>query len=261
MPPPQRAHLPARLLSSDTVTDEATSDNATTPLLAKAMAAKEATLDEARPTAVARQHARGRWTARERIAAAFDPETFVEYGQLAQPQIRSLGDAPADGSVMGVGRVDGVAVCAFTYDYTVMGGSQSPTNHRKVDRMMEVAERNRWPVIFWSEGAGARATELFYDSRAVQRLRPAAAIPVRHARFHDRDGCGEVRSRASQRPHPGGAQRCRRADPDRATAGDGAHPTAARGPQAPHRSLVACPATAAVAGRLAGGPPPQQSGA
>ncbi|MXZ15470.1 MAG: biotin carboxylase, partial [Acidimicrobiales bacterium] len=99
------------------------------PLLAKAMAAREATLDEARPEAVARQHARGRWTARERIAALFDPDTFVEYGQLAQPQIRSLGDGPADGLVMGVGQVDGVSVCAFTYDYTVMGGSQSPTNH------------------------------------------------------------------------------------------------------------------------------------
>lgn len=152
------------------------------PLLAKAMAAKEATLDESRPDAVARQHARGRWTARERITALFDPGTFVEYGQLAQPQRRSLGNAPADGLVMGVGQVDGVAVCAFSYDYTVMGGSQSPRNHRKMDRMMEVAERNRWPVIFWSEGGGARATELHYDGGTVttfvQLARLSGLVPI-----------------------------------------------------------------------------------
>ncbi|WP_419916132.1 acyl-CoA carboxylase subunit beta [Candidatus Poriferisodalis sp.] len=164
------------------MSDEASPESDVPPLLAKAMAAKEATLDEARPAAVERQHARGRWTARERIAALFDPGTFVEYGQLAQPQIRSLGDAPADGLVMGVGRVDGVAVCAFTYDYTVMGGSQSPHNHRKVDRMMEVAERNRWPVIFWSEGAGARATELYYASGTVttfiQLAKMSGLVPI-----------------------------------------------------------------------------------
>ena len=165
-------------MSDDVVPDEPELP----PRLAKAMAAKEATLDAARSVAVARQHARGRWTARQRIAALFDPETFVEYGQLAQPQIRSLGDAPADGLVMGVGLVDGVSVCAFSYDYTVMGGSQSPTNHRKVDRMMEVAERNRWPVLFWSEGAGARATELFYDSGTVttfiQLARLSGLVPI-----------------------------------------------------------------------------------
>ncbi|MCY3586599.1 MAG: biotin carboxylase [Acidimicrobiaceae bacterium] len=164
------------------MSDEAAPEPEMPPLLAKAMAAREATLDEARPEAVARQHARGRWTARERIAALFDPDTFVEYGQLAQPQIRSLGDGPADGLVMGVGQVDGVSVCAFTYDYTVMGGSQSPTNHRKVDRLMEVAERNRWPVIFWSEGAGARATELFYESGTattfIQLARLSGLVPI-----------------------------------------------------------------------------------
>lgn len=152
------------------------------PLLAKTQAARRATLDDARPEAIARQHGRGRWTARERITALFDPETFVEYGQLAQPQRRSLGDAPADGLVMGVGLVDGVSVCAFTYDYTVMGGSQSPRNHRKMDRMMEVTERNRWPVVFWSEGGGARASELHYDggmvTTFVQLARLSGLVPI-----------------------------------------------------------------------------------
>ncbi|WP_423923618.1 acyl-CoA carboxylase subunit beta [Candidatus Poriferisodalis sp.] len=164
------------------MTEDASPEPDISPLLAKTLAARDATLDETRPTAVARQHARGRWTARERIAALFDPGTFVEYGQLAQPQLRSLGDAPADGLVMGVGLVDGVSVCAFTYDYTVMGGSQSPRNHRKMDRMMEVAERNRWPIIFWSEGGGARASELHYDggmvTTFVQLARLSGLVPI-----------------------------------------------------------------------------------
>ncbi len=157
-------------------------DDEIPPLLAKAESARQDTLDDARPVAINRQHSRGRWSARERISALFDPGTFVEYGQLAQPQRRSLGDAPADGLVMGVGLVDGVSVCAFTYDYTVMGGSQSPQNHRKMDRMMQVAERNRWPLVFWSEGGGARASELHYDggmvTTFVQLARLSGLIPI-----------------------------------------------------------------------------------
>ncbi|MGD9752849.1 MAG: acyl-CoA carboxylase subunit beta [Acidimicrobiia bacterium] len=144
--------------------------------------ARAATLDASRTAAVQRQHDRGRWTARERIAALFDPDTFVEYGQLAQPKTRALGDGPADGLIMGVGLVDGRPVCAFTYDYTVFGGSQSPRNHRKMDRMLALAERNRWPVVCWSEGGGARANELDYDggmvTTFVQFARMSGLVPM-----------------------------------------------------------------------------------
>ena len=95
------------------------------PLLRKLLDARAATLDAARPEAVARQHERGRWTARERIEALFDGDTFVEYGQLVRPASRQLGAGPADGLVMGVGLVDGSPVCAFSYDYTVFGGGSS----------------------------------------------------------------------------------------------------------------------------------------
>jgi len=152
------------------------------PLLQKVRDARAASLDAARPEAIARQHGRGRWTARERIEAFFDPGTFVEYGQLAQPETRKLGNAPADGLVMGVGRTGGMAVCAFTYDYTVFGGSQSPRNHRKMDRMLDLAARNRWPVVCWSEGGGARATELNYQSGMVttfvQLSRLSGLVPI-----------------------------------------------------------------------------------
>src|SRR4030081_3844561 len=137
------------------------------PLLDKVLAARRATLDEERPEAVARQHARGRWTARESLTRLFDPGTFVEDGQLAAPASRHLGEGPADGLVMGVGMVDGHAVCAASYDYTVFGGSQSPRKHRKLDRLLDLADRHRWPLICWAEGGGARATELNYQGGMV----------------------------------------------------------------------------------------------
>ncbi len=128
------------------------------------------TLDAARPDAVARRRQTGQRTARENIADLCDAETFVEYGALqvaAQRQRRSLEDliehTPADGLIAGIGRVNGHlfdearAQCALlSYDYTVLAGTQGFQNHRKKDRMFELAARLRLPVVFFTEGGGGR---------------------------------------------------------------------------------------------------------
>jgi len=128
------------------------------------------TLDGARPEAVARRRKTGQRTARENIADLCDEGTFVEYGALqiaAQRQRRTLEDlierTPADGLVAGVGRVNGdlfdeqKAQCVvLSYDYTVLAGTQGFQNHRKKDRMFELAERLRLPVVFFTEGGGGR---------------------------------------------------------------------------------------------------------
>ncbi len=128
------------------------------------------TLDAARPDAVARRRATGPRTARENIADLGDAGTFVEYGGLAiaaQRQRRTVEDlierTPADGLVAGIGRVNGHlfgeagARCAvLSYDYTVLAGTQGFQNHRKKDRMFELAERLRLPVVFFTEGGGGR---------------------------------------------------------------------------------------------------------
>jgi acetyl/propionyl-CoA carboxylase alpha subunit/acetyl-CoA carboxylase carboxyltransferase component len=129
-----------------------------------------ATGDAARPDAVARRRASGQRTARENIADLCDAGSFVEYGALviaAQRQRRSVEDliarTPADGLVAGVGRVNGdhfaaqAAQCVvLSYDYTVLAGTQGFLNHRKKDRMFELAERLRLPVVFFTEGGGGR---------------------------------------------------------------------------------------------------------
>jgi len=131
-------------------------------------------LDERRPEAVERRRARGHRTARENIDDLVDDGTFVEYGPLviaAQRRRRDLDDliasTPADGMVGGIGEVNGELfgsgsgvraskVVAVSYDYTVLAGTQGTQNHRKKDRLFEVAEQLRIPIVFFTEGGGGR---------------------------------------------------------------------------------------------------------
>jgi acetyl-CoA carboxylase carboxyltransferase component len=132
---------------------------------ADVVAARAARLDDARPGAVKRQHDQGRWTARERIDALADLGSFVEYGGLLRPATAAL-DGPADGLVAGHATVDGRPVCLMSYDYTVQGGSQSPRNFEKMDRMLTLAREHRLPVVIWSEGGGVRAQEMDLGGRS-----------------------------------------------------------------------------------------------
>ena len=121
--------------------------------------ARRAPLDEARPAAIARHKAKGRLTARENIADLLDDGSFVEYGLLARPAREGM-EGAADGLVMGTGTVDGLAVVAVAYDYTVHAGTQSAVNHLKIDHMFDLAIRHRLPAICWLEGGGARPHDL-----------------------------------------------------------------------------------------------------
>ncbi len=139
------------------------------PELAELAARVAATTDAGRPEATARRHAGGRRTARENIEDLCDPGSFEEYGGLviaAQRARRSVDDlvanTPADGLVAGIGRVNGElfgdeARCAvLSYDYTVLAGTQGQMNHRKKDRLFDLAERLRLPVVLFAEGGGGR---------------------------------------------------------------------------------------------------------
>jgi acetyl-CoA carboxylase carboxyltransferase component len=120
-------------------------------------------LDAARPDAVARRRERGRRTARENLADLVDDGTFVEYGPLlfaAQERRRTREElitrTPADGLVAGVGDVEGRPCVAMSYDYTVLAGTQGMRNHMKKDRLFEIAERRRLPLVLFAEGGGGR---------------------------------------------------------------------------------------------------------
>ena len=138
--------------------------------LAEVQARHAIGLDAARPDAVARRRAVGRRTARENVADLVDDGSFVEYGAVviaAQRRRRSVEDlierTPADGMIGGIGTVNGhlfkghaAQVVAVSYDYTVLAGTQGVLNHRKKDRLFELAESMRLPVVFFTEGGGGR---------------------------------------------------------------------------------------------------------
>ena len=120
-------------------------------------------LDASRPEAVAQRRERGRRTARENLADLLDPDSFVEYGPLLfaaqearRPREELIARTPADGLVGGVGAVAGRPCVAMSYDYTVLAGTQGMRNHAKKDRLFELAERRRLPVVLFAEGGGGR---------------------------------------------------------------------------------------------------------
>jgi len=138
--------------------------------LAEVLARHDVGFDAARPDAVQRRRSVGRRTARENVADLVDDASFVEYGPVviaAQRRRRSIDDliarTPADGMIGGIGTVNGrdftghaAQVVAMSYDYTVLAGTQGQQNHRKKDRLFELAEQLRLPVVFFTEGGGGR---------------------------------------------------------------------------------------------------------
>ncbi len=121
------------------------------------------TLDAARPEAIAKRHERGGRSARENLAELVDEGSFVEYGPLmfaAQERRRDRDElvrrTPADGLVGGVGEIDGRPTVVMSYDYTVLAGTQGMRNHLKKDRLFELAEDRRLPVVLFAEGGGGR---------------------------------------------------------------------------------------------------------
>jgi acetyl-CoA carboxylase carboxyltransferase component len=127
-------------------------------LIDQVVAARDRAYDAARPEAVAARHAAGHLTARERIAALCDPGSFVEFGVQAQARPDSF-DAPADGLVAGVARVEDQPVIVASYDFTVFQGTQSSLNQTKIERLMGIAIEHPWPFICFADGEGARPSE------------------------------------------------------------------------------------------------------
>ncbi len=110
---------------------------------------------------VAKQHGRGKLTARERLAAFFDGGVFFEIGAHGTQMGLAAGPngsdkPPADAVVTAFGKVDGRMVCSAAYDFTVKGGSIGYTGEEKVTRLRAMALRGRWPMVWFIDSAGAR---------------------------------------------------------------------------------------------------------
>jgi acetyl-CoA carboxylase carboxyltransferase component len=127
------------------------------------------------PDAIARQHAKGRLTARERIAALLDPGArFLELGLWAAYQMyEEWGGAPGAGVVTGIGRVHGRAVMVVANDATVKAGACFPMTIKKILRAQQIAGQNRLPLVYLVDSSGVflpMQDEVFPDDDDFGRI-------------------------------------------------------------------------------------------
>ncbi len=109
-------------------------------------------------TAITKQHALGKKTARERIAALFDAGSFIEIGLFANSRLENV-DAPCDGVITGYGQIDGRLVFAVVDDYTVLGGSMAEIHAKKIVKCQEEAMKVGAPIIYAIDSDGVRLDE------------------------------------------------------------------------------------------------------
>ena len=113
--------------------------------------------------AIEKQHARGKKTARERIALLLDDDSFVEMDKYARHRSTAFGQEAnrpyGDGVVTGYGTVDGRQVAIFAQDFTVFGGSLGEVFGEKITKVMDFAMKIGCPVIGLNDSGGARIQE------------------------------------------------------------------------------------------------------
>lgn len=140
------------------------------PDLAENYARHALTLDEHRPEAVAKRHARGYRMPRVNIAELVDEGSFKEYWPLLIARRHHRHDldtlreqTPADGLIAGTATInaplfgeEAARAMVVHYDYTVLAGTQGKRNHYKQDRVFELALRYRLPLVLFGEGGGGR---------------------------------------------------------------------------------------------------------
>jgi len=112
---------------------------------------------------MAQQHAKGKLTARERLAVLLDPGSFAEYDMFVTHRCADFGMAQntfaGDGVITGQGTINGRQVYVFSQDFTVLGGSLSEAHAQKICKVMDMAARNGAPLIGLNDSGGARIQE------------------------------------------------------------------------------------------------------
>ena len=126
-------------------------------------AKKEHILQAGGASRVAKQHAKGKMTARERIEKLFDEGTFVELDQFVKHRCTNFGqekkDLPAEGVITGYGTVDGRLVYAYAQDFTVEGGSLGEMHAKKIWKVQDMSLKMGAPCVGINDSGGARIQE------------------------------------------------------------------------------------------------------
>lgn len=140
--------------------------------------------------AIAKQHAQGKLTARERLERLFDEESFVETGLFVKHRCTNFGmsekELAADGVVTGYGLIDGRLVYASSQDATIAGGSLGEMHAAKIAKLQETALKAGAPVICINDSGGARIQEgvdalggygsIFYNNTMASGVIPQISV-------------------------------------------------------------------------------------
>ncbi len=112
---------------------------------------------------IAKQHEKGKLTARERVELLLDPGSFQEIGKLVLHRGKDFGidkqQFLGDGVITGYGTIDDRLVYVFSHDFTVFGGSLSETFAEKIVKIMDMAMKTGAPIIGLNDSGGARIQE------------------------------------------------------------------------------------------------------
>ena len=139
---------------------------------------------------IAKQHEKGKMTARERLELLFDEGSFVELDAFVKHRCTNFGqekkDLPAEGVVTGYGTVDGRLVYAFAQDFTVEGGSLGEMHAKKIWKVQDLAMKMGAPIIGINDSGGARIQEavdalsgyagIFYRNTAASGVVPQISV-------------------------------------------------------------------------------------
>lgn len=142
------------------------------------------------PARIQRQHEKGKRTARERIHALVDPDSFLEIGLFASGDTNRSGNGkpapPGDGVVTGRAAINGRQVFVFAQDFTVLGGSVGQVHGKKIARVMDLAVQSGSPLIGLNDSGGARIQEgvkalgaygeIFYRNVAASGVIPQLSL-------------------------------------------------------------------------------------
>ena len=136
--------------------------------------------------AIAKQHEKGKMTARERIDAILDPGSFVEIDEFVEHRCVNFGLQDTvflgDGVVTGYGTIDGRIVYVFSQDFTVMGGSLGEMHAKKICKVLDLALTNGAPCIGINDSGGARIQEAVdalsgYGNIFFKNVKASGVIP------------------------------------------------------------------------------------
>ncbi len=113
--------------------------------------------------AIGKQQALGKLTARERVLALLDKDSFHEYDLFVLHDARDFDMDKkilhGDGVIIGTGTIHGDPVCIFAQDFTVAGGSLGMMHARKITKIMDHALKMMVPLIGINDSGGARIQE------------------------------------------------------------------------------------------------------